>query len=65
VSSAHQHHHAHLSKIPATNSTDDATTSVVTHFGGPAYKKTKQKEKKIDWGRIIQNWMFKNSIGIF
>jgi len=46
VSSAHRHHHAHLSKIPATNSTDDATTSVVTHFGGSAYKKTKTKRKK-------------------
>jgi hydrogenase maturation factor HypF (carbamoyltransferase family) len=50
VSSAHQHHHAHLSKIPATNSTNDATTSVVTHFflggGVGTYKKTKKQEKK-------------------
>jgi hypothetical protein len=46
MSSAHWHHHAYLSKIPTTNSTDEATTSVVIHFGGPHIKKQKNKKKR-------------------
>jgi hypothetical protein len=58
MSSAHRHHYAYLSKIPTTNSTDDATTSVVIHFGGPTYKKTRKIRKKGN----TNNWKNKKKI---